>query len=347
MKDLNTTFRPKSWNAIKGQDKIVSILKTQILSNSGLANSYIFAGKSGVGKTTMARLFFMALNCNDVSKTGDPCLKCQNCKDMQFQLLEVNASNSRGIDDMRELIKHMHYVALGKYKGVLLDEVHMLSKPAWNCLLKPLEETSDNNVWIMCTTELYGVPKTIQTRCQLYRLNQIRWSDIFSRVKEVSKEIKASITDDNIWKIARNADNNIRQAIHLLEQYSVVKDIDKILSDETNIDFLNSLVINDLKGIWLVFSSWEKKYGNIDIFLNSLKYDITVCLKMKLNLPITNLNPYRAKKYKEFLPKISLEKLMQVSEIILEIQQKISGIWDYNSLFLKALCKINNIQKTG
>ena len=342
LKDLNTVFRPKQWSDIKGQEKIVSVVSKQALAKFGLANSYIFSGKSGVGKTTIARLFFMALNCENPDKSGNPCLECANCLNTKFQLREVNASDSRGIDDMRELTKEMHYMASGNYKGILLDEVHMLSKPAWNCLLKPMEESPEKCIWILCTTELHKIPKTIQTRCQIFKLGSLSWTHIFNRLKEIVDEIKLSISDDELWAIARNSDNNLRQATHLLEQYSVSGNLEDVIPSDVDISFLNALAYagkDDYKTLWKTFMEWEKHYSEIEAFLNSLKYDLSVCLKLKMKLPLGQISPFRLKKYQEIEPQISEEKLTKMFRLLLEIQEKTSGVYDYNSLFLNALCK--------
>jgi DNA polymerase III subunit gamma/tau len=261
---------------------------------------------------------------------------------IKFELREINASDSRGIDDMRDLIRDMqHYSTTGKYRGVLLDEVHMLSRPAWNCLLKPIEE-SKHAVWILCTTELNKIPKTIQTRCQVYKLNSLSWTDIHNRLQTIVDDMKMSISNEELWTIARNSDNNLRQAIHLLEQYSVLGDLTKVLDEDIDINFLNAFVNTtvDYKALWKVFTDWGKKYSDIDAFLNNLKYDLSICIKIKLGLNTNDVNPYRLRKYKELVDKISEERLITMLQLLLEIQEKISGIWDYNSLFLNCLIKL-------
>ena len=341
MKDFNNVFRPVKWNEVKGQEHITKILQSQVLSKKGLSNAYLFSGKSGVGKTTLARLFFMSLNCQDLSKEGNPCLKCESCKNFKFDLMEINASDNRGIDDIRTLSKEIHYKSsVSEFKGILLDEVHMLSKPAWNCLLKPLEDSSKGFVWILCTTELNKVLKTIQTRCQNYRFNPIRWKDIFERLKELSKELKLEITEETIWTIARNSDTNLRQAIHLLEQYSNSGNIKELISDEVNIDFLDGIAKSDLTLIWKSFLGWQKNYPDINTFINFLKYDIMTCLKIKMNLPLTNIAPYRLKTYQKIAEDIKEEVLIKYFEEIINIEEKIGGVYDYNSLFFSMLCKI-------
>ena len=340
IKNLPETVRPKQWNEVKGQDKTVSILKQQILTNKGLSNAYILSGKSGIGKTTLARLFFMALNCQN-PKDGNPCLECDHCKNLKYNLVEINASDKRGIEDVRDITKEIHYTGFGGgYKGILLDEVHMLTKPAFNCLLKPLEEAPKHCVWFLCTTELGRIPKTIRTRCQIYKLNAIRWTDIFNRLKEVSGNQKIEISEDNLWKIARNSDTNLRQALHLLEKYSSIKDIDKILSIDLNLNFLEALRDNDLVKIHKIFDKWDDKFTDIDAFLNALKYDLSTCLKLKMGLSLGQISPYRKQKYQEIIGNISEPNLVNAFTNIVNLQQRIGGVWDYSSLFLMTLLNL-------
>ncbi len=339
-KNLPERVRPRKWSDVVGQDNVVKLLKQQVITQKGLSNAYILSGPSGVGKTTLARLFFMALNCEN-PKDGVPCQECPACKNVKFSLMEINASDKRGIEDMREVAKEMQYLGFnGAYKGILLDECHMLTKPAWNTLLKPMEDESQHGVWILCTTEIGKIPKTIKTRCQTYKLNPIRWTDIKTRLEVVAKSEKIDIKTDDLWTIAKNSDNNIRQALHLLEKYSVMGDLDKILASGMNLNFLEALRDSKIADLWKIFSSWSDEFEDISQFLNMLKYDLSVCLKIKLGISLGQISPYRKKKYEEITQYLTEGKLIKTLEIMLELQEKISGVFDYNSLFLKALIQM-------
>jgi len=334
-KDLSIKYRPFKWEEIVGQDKVISILKDQVITGS-FSNAYIFAGKSGIGKTTIARLFYLAINCE--KKEINPCLECIPCKNVKFSLIEVDGATNRGIDNVRELQKNMYYKRFGTYTCILVDECHMLSIPAWNALLKSIEEPPEHVIWIFCTTELHKIPKTIKTRCQIYRLNPIRWTDIHKRIKQIAKKENIQLSDNTLWEIAQNADNNIRQAIHLLEKYALSGEVDSI---EKISNFLESLEKMDIKELWKIFDSWNENYDSIEHFINTLKYDLMNCLKLKLGLKV-NASPYKIKKYQEV--NISKEKLEKAFNTIIEIEQKIKGVYDYNSLFLKGLLELKEEQ---
>jgi len=342
-KNLPEKVRPKTWAEVKGQDTVVKILKQQAIQKKSLANSYLFSGPSGVGKTTLARLFFMALNCES-PKDGNPCMECSRCKETQYNLIEINGSDKRGIDDMREVAKESCYAGWsGGYKGILLDEAHQITKPAWNCLLRPIEDTNDSIIWLICTTEPAKIPKTIKTRCQNYKLSPLRYTDIFNRLKEVAETEKVEINEEQLWVLARNANNNMREALHLMEKYSITKDINGILFAETNLNFLEALKNSNISDLWSIFNSWETEYESMEHFLNAIKYDISSCLKIKLKVSVGQMQPYKKKKYEDIAQYLTEAKLIKTLEIILELQEKIGGVFDYSSLFLKSLIQLKEI----
>lgn len=321
--DLNTQFRPSKFEHVYGQEKTVSILKQQIKTKSGLSNSYIFAGQSGLGKTTLSRIFLKELGCKDLG------------------LLEVNASNTTGVESIRELIENTQYSIGDRYRGVILDEAHMLSKAAFNCLLKPIEET-DNVIWIFCTTELSKIPKTILTRSQVFKLNPLKYRDIFNRLKEIVDELKLSISENDMWVIANHSGNNLRQAIHLLEQYSSLGSLDGLLPKPSH-SFIEYFIKKDYNGIWKELLYAEQNYADIDTFINTIKIEVGTLIKIKGGFDY-DVNPYLKSQYVAIAKQVEEQELIKIFNIILNLQEKISGVYDYQSLFLKSMIEIKNIK---
>ena len=172
---LATKYRPKSFSEVIGQDHAVVALRN-IIKNQKIHNGYIFSGTRGIGKTSLARLFAKALNCHQYDlDNGDVCNNCPSCIDIQnnshLDLIEIDAASNSKVEEMRELLDSVQFSpSNGKYKIYLIDEVHMLSKNAWNAMLKTLEEPPEHVVFLMATTESDKIPKTIISRCLQFNL---------------------------------------------------------------------------------------------------------------------------------------------------------------------------------
>ena len=182
-------YRPKRFGEVVGQTAAVRTLKNAIKTNR-VANAYIFAGPRGVGKTTIARILAKALNCLNPTPEGEPCGECEHCRSIDKgnfpDLVEIDAASNRGIDDIRQLKESVSYAPIkGKYKVYIIDEAHMLTKEAFNALLKTLEEPPPRTVFVLCTTELDKIIPTIQSRCQRVIFKKIPEGLIVERLKEI------------------------------------------------------------------------------------------------------------------------------------------------------------------
>ena len=184
---LARKYRPQKFSEVVGQDPIVTTLKNAI-KNKRLAHAYLFCGSRGTGKTTLARVFAKALNCHQPLPDGEPCNQCTSCKEItsgsSLDVLEIDGASHRGIDDVRQINETVGYAASGGgYKIYIIDEVHMLTKEAFNALLKTLEEPPARVMFFFATTEPHKVLPTILSRCQRFNLNRISSEKIVEKLR--------------------------------------------------------------------------------------------------------------------------------------------------------------------
>ena len=221
MEVLYRKYRPKSFSEIVGQDHVKKVL-TNALKMGRVAHAYIFAGPRGTGKTTTARILAKSLNCES-RKDAEPCNRCQSCLAIDegtfMDVVELDAASNRGIDEIRRIREAAGYRPIeGKYKVYIIDEVHMLTKEAFNALLKTLEEPPEHVVFVLATTNLEKVPPTIVSRCQVLEFKNLPENLIFERLKEVSSKERMEIEEDALRFLARRAEGGMRDALTLLEQ---------------------------------------------------------------------------------------------------------------------------------
>lgn len=215
------TYRPQTFSEVVGQEPIVSTLKNAV-KNSSVSHAYLFTGSRGVGKTTIARLLAKAVNCAN-QKNGEPCGTCDVCeairKNLFIDLVEIDAASNTGVDNVRELIEHIKFKPTSaKYKVFIIDEVHMLSKAAFNALLKTLEEPPEHAIFILATTDVHKVPATIISRTQRFDFSRITAGDIVAQLQKVAKEEKIKTEDTVLALIARQAQGSMRDALSLLNK---------------------------------------------------------------------------------------------------------------------------------
>jgi len=218
---LARKWRPQTFNEVVGQPHIVRTLQNAIKTNR-VSHALVFCGPRGVGKTTVARILAKALNC-EKGPSPEPCNKCIICKEitsgLSLDVQEIDAASNRGIDEVREIRENVKYLpARGRYKVYIIDEVHMLTKEAFNALLKTLEEPPSHVIFVFATTEPHKIPATILSRCQRFPFRRIGTRLIFERLKVIAAEEKITIKDSAIWLIARAATGSLRDALSLLDQ---------------------------------------------------------------------------------------------------------------------------------
>ena len=218
---LYRKFRPDNFEDVKGQDHIITTLKNQIKADR-IGHAYLFCGTRGTGKTTVAKIFAKAVNCQN-PVDGSPCGECAMCKSISagtsMNVIEIDAASNNGVDNIREIREEVTYRPTeGRYKVYIIDEVHMLSAGAFNALLKTLEEPPEYVIFILATTEVHKIPITILSRCQHYDFKRISIETITDRMRELMEEEHVEVEERALRYVAKVADGSMRDALSLLDQ---------------------------------------------------------------------------------------------------------------------------------
>ena len=219
---LYRKWRPDEFEEVKGQEHVVTTLKNQI-THDRIGHAYLFCGTRGTGKTTVAKLFAKAVNCEHPLEDGSPCNECATCKAISagtsLNVIEIDAASNNGVDNIRDIREEVQYSPTeGKYKVYIIDEVHMLSIGAFNALLKTLEEPPSYVIFILATTEAHKIPITILSRCQRYDFRRIRLETIYERLADLLKREGVEAEEKAIRYVAKAADGSMRDALSLLDQ---------------------------------------------------------------------------------------------------------------------------------
>ena len=218
---LYRKWRPSEFEDVKGQDHIVQTLKNQITSQR-IGHAYLFCGTRGTGKTTIAKIFAKAVNCEH-PVDGSPCNECDTCRNISsgssMNVVEIDAASNNGVENIREIREQVQYPPTeGKYRVYIIDEVHMLSTGAFNALLKTLEEPPSYVIFILATTEVYKIPITVLSRCQRYDFKRITIDTITARLRELADAEQIQVEEKALRYIAKAADGSMRDALSLLDQ---------------------------------------------------------------------------------------------------------------------------------
>ena len=349
-KVLARKFRPQTFKDLVGQDILVRILTNSILLNR-IAHAYILTGVRGVGKTTTARLIAMSLNCENRSENScEPCSKCNSCisvrEDCNLDVIEMDAASKTGVDDIREIIDNIKYKPVSsKYKIFIIDEVHMLSRNAFNALLKTLEEPPAHVKFIFATTEVKKIPITIISRCQRFDLNRIEVDKLNSHLLKVAEKEKIKINQDALALIVRAADGSMRDALSLLDQ-AIVNNNDIItsdsiiqmlgLADRGNIfDLMNAIFVGDIIKSLEIYNNIHKAGADIpmifDEMLNIIHFitQIKIAPDLKKDIHIPELE--RTKGF-EISEKISMSSLGLVWQVLFKGYQELQSGYHLHQL---------------
>jgi DNA polymerase-3 subunit gamma/tau len=232
-KVLALKYRPQTFDDLIGQDVVVETISNSIKANK-VPNAYLFTGIRGIGKTTIARIVAKSLNCSNGIDNLCKDVPCENCRAISnsnhIDVLEMDAASKTGVDDVRDLIEFSRYgPTTAKYKIFIIDEVHMLSKQAFNALLKTLEEPPEYLKFIFATTEIKKIPITVVSRCQRFDLSRIKSLELFDFIKKIKDKENGNASDDSLKLIVKISEGSVRDALSLLDRALLTLDKDKEL----------------------------------------------------------------------------------------------------------------------
>ncbi len=319
---LYRRYRPKSFSEVIGQKAIIQTLSNALLTNR-VSHAYLFCGQRGTGKTTIARLFAKAINCeNRQANEFEPCNKCESCTEINenrsLDLIEIDAASNRGIDEIRNLKEGIRFAPIkSKYKVFIIDEVHMLTKEAFNALLKTLEEPPAHAIFILATTEPEKLPSTIISRTQRFDFKRLTLNEIMERLTFLAKVEKIKITPDALREIALSSEGSLRDAESLLDQIislgykeinlEILEDVLGHLNFEKIAQFIEYLLNKDIKNALLFID--QVYQDGIDL----INFSATL-LKITRQILLLKINPQIAEIIKEEFTDDQFEKIEQFSQ---------------------------------
>lgn len=357
-KALYREYRPQKFSDVLGQDRVVNVLKNQVKSGQ-ISHAYLFAGERGCGKTTCAKIFAKAINClNPIDSS--PCGECENCKSIEeestMDVVEMDAASNRRIDDIRNLKETVVYPPNNlKYKVYIIDEAHMITREAFNALLKIMEEPPSHLVFILATTEIEKIPKTILSRVQKFEFNKIGREDIIKQIDIILSDRNISMQDEGKELIVKKAKGAMRDALSILDQvlsiekeYFSIEDVENILGlvDFESLDKLvdNIISYNQKESLDLLFTLRENDKDDKDILDGLVGYfrDIMV-YKTSLNEKYIENSDYLAL-IKEKTKNISSDRVVSFLEILNDYSNRMKNSENSSFLMEMAILRLINLK---
>lgn len=332
-------YRPKTFKEVLGQGPIVQTLKNA-LRRSTLSHAYLFSGSRGTGKTTLARILAKALNCTNRSEDFEPCATCKSCVEISqgnsLDVIEIDGASHRGIDDIKTISESVGYCpAQSAWKIYIIDEVHMLTKEAFNALLKTLEEPPANVKFFFATTEPHKVPETILSRCQRFTLQRIPSTLIVEKLERIAADCQIAVDKAALFRIARFAEGGLRDAESIFDQLlsyaegtltvQTVNDVLGILPYEHFLELDQATLSNDVAFAYRLADKIFREGKELTHFLDDLTQHYKAILFTKIGC--SDLIEHFDETYKEGLAvsckQYTEEQCLYILDTIMQTQQTI------------------------
>lgn len=357
---LYRQYRPKTFEEVLGQDRVTNVLKNQVKSNK-FSHAYIFSGERGCGKTSCAKIFAKAINCLN-PQDGSPCLKCENClaieEETTIDVVEMDAASNRRIDDIRNLKDNVIYPPnMLKYKVYIIDEAHMITREAFNALLKIMEEPPSHLVFILATTEIEKIPKTILSRVQRFDFNKIDENKIKAQIDIILEDRNVKIEKEAIDLIIKKANGAMRDALSILDQVLsfengtyCLKDVENILGvvDFYDVDKLSQAIIakDSKSSIEMVFKLRENNKTNKDIIDSLISYFNDIMVYSLTHSEDFFDNEERLSFIKDRETSLSSYEISDYLDLLIDYSNKLKLTNNTNALTELCILRLINLKNT-
>ena len=325
-------YRPMSFDAVVGQDSLTTTLKNAVKSGK-LAHAYLFCGPRGVGKTTCARIFAKAINCETPTEAGEACNACESCKAFNegrsYNIFELDAASNNSVENIKSLMEQTRIPPqVGRYKVFIIDEVHMLSTAAFNAFLKTLEEPPAHVIFILATTEKHKILPTILSRCQIYDFERMTVRNIVAHLKQVAAKENVAFEEEALAVIAEKADGGMRDALSIFDQTAsfcqgnityqkVIEDLN-VLDAENYFKVLDYALENQVTDVMVLLNNVLRKGFDGGHFINGLAQHIRNVLMAHdaATLPLLEVSQQQQTKYQQQAQKCPVKFLYRALKLL-------------------------------
>jgi len=331
---LARKYRPQSFHDVYAQDHITRIL-TNAIEKDRIAHAYLFTGPRGVGKTSLARILAKGLNCVE-GPTATPCNVCDNCREItagvSSDVTEIDGASNTGVDDVRDLQKELMYsTSKSKFRIYIIDEVHMLSKSAFNALLKTLEEPPEQVIFIFATTEPHKVLPTIISRCQRFDCKRIPIESIVKRLQDICVQEKIHAEEEALFQIAKKADGGMRDALSLMDQVisygqdeislSLVENVFGILPWDTYQGLLEAIITRQPASMITLLHDVMERGADLQEFLNGVLDFTRNLLLVKLGVATPEIPSMHVTDMQSLAKQFEANTLIYITSLLIKLKQ--------------------------